>query len=106
LPDGRLGTLVRNGSGSLKCVANRRRDQAATNIGPPTARAGFERAEGGECTCENGDDGLYVKQGDMLVCKPRTDFDHRTVDLSAAERRRDDAYFAMCRDMETAWKHW
>jgi hypothetical protein len=92
---------------ALACVPNRRRDQAASNIGPPTARAGFEWAEGGECTCENGDDGLYVRQGDQLICRPR-DFngDARTVDVNAAERRRADAYFASVRDAENEWRKW
>jgi hypothetical protein len=89
--------VIRNGV----CVAAGR-DQAMTNIGPPTARAGFEWAEGGECSLGNGDTGLYVKQGGMLVCRARSEFDARSVGRDP----RDAAYEQMVADARTAWQRW
>jgi hypothetical protein len=83
-----------------KCVADRR-DAAPTNIGPPTARAGFEWAEGGECSLGNGELGRYVREGDRLTCKPRSEFDARTVD---AQSIRDRAYYESVREAENAWR--
>jgi hypothetical protein len=93
--DRRPGRIDQHG----RCVASGR-DQAMTNIGPPTAPVGGPFAEGGECRCPDGGDGLYVKQGDRLVCKPRAEFDHRTVGRDP----RDAAYHRMCEDARNAWR--
>jgi hypothetical protein len=100
--NGAPGHYERREDGQLVCVPDRR-DQAASNIGPPSARVGFEWAQGGECRCPDGSDGLYVRQGDMLICKPRADFDHRSVgDRSASDR----AYHEMVEQLRDAWRSW
>jgi hypothetical protein len=99
----RPGRLVRQADGSFRCVANNGRDQAPTNIGPPTARTGFEWAEGGDCACTGGEPGRYVRQGDMLICQPRQDLDHRGVDAQAI---RDRAWLESVRAAENAWRSW
>jgi hypothetical protein len=91
--DKRPGT-IREG----RCVASGR-DQAASNIGPPSAPAGFEWAEGGECRLGSGETGLYVKEGDRLVCKPR-DFD------ADAQSIRDRAYYQSVADAQTDYLRW
>jgi hypothetical protein len=97
--DKRPGVLRRAPDGQLVCIPTGR-DQAPSNIGPATAGVGLEWSQGGDCTCENGEPGLYVKQGDMLICQPR-DFNG-----DAAQARRDAAYFDSVRNLENAWRSW
>jgi hypothetical protein len=96
--NGAPGHYERHEGGQLVCVPDRR-DAAPSNIGPPSTRVGFAWAQGGDCTCENGEPGLYVKQGDMLICQPR-DFN------GDAQARRDRAYFDSISNIENEWRNW
>jgi hypothetical protein len=102
--NGAPGTLRRAQGGSFVCVP-RGRDAAASNIAPAGSHPiGGEWPEGGDCNLGNGDCGLLVKQDGRLVCKPRSDFDAATVNITSAQAKRDAAYHASVAAMQDAWK--
>jgi hypothetical protein len=100
--NGAPGSLHQAPDGTFVCVPGRR-DQAPSNIAPAGVHpVGGAWPQGGECDLGNGETGLLVKEGDQLVCRP-CDYDDAA---SVSQRKRDQAYDAMCERQRNAWRNW
>jgi hypothetical protein len=103
--NGVAGRIERHGDQFI-CVPDERDSAEMMAVGAGPYPRGGSYAEGMECLTASGELGLLVREGNELNCRCRSDFDHATVDVNAAEARRDRAYAESVRDMQTAYLRW